>query len=233
MVISLLHPSRQRPEKSLSAIRRWEQRAYSKNYEIIVSIDDSDPDKEKYLNYHQGKKVVINSNRSAVDAINNAAKEATGDILVVVSDDTDCPSAWDDKILNACAGHEDFVLKVNDGIQKWIITMPVMDRKYYERFGYVYPPDYSHMFTDTHFTHVAELLDRVIWRNDILFPHMHYSVAKAKRDELNERNDATWNEGKRTYLKHFRNNFGLGGNVNPWKISNDQHVQWLKNALRQ
>lgn len=233
MVISLLHPSRQRPEKSLSTIQRWEQRAYVKNYEVIISIDENDPDRDKYLKYHEGKKVIINPNRSAVDAINNAAKHAIGDILVVVSDDTDCPVAWDDKLLHACSGQEDFVLKVFDGIQKWIITMPVMDRKYYDRFGHIYPPEYLHCFCDTHLTHVAEMLDKVVWRNDILFPHLHYSISKAKYDQVNERADATWADGKRIYLNHFRNNFGLGGTMNRWKISNDQHVQWLKQALKQ
>lgn len=232
-MISILHPSRQRPEKSQTTIQRWRQRAYATDYQIIVSLDDDDPTIERYQNLHDPEVVIIiNKNRSAVDAINAAANVAMGDILVVVSDDTDCPIAWDDKIIQACKGREDFVLKVNDGIQPWIITMPIMDRKYYERFGYVYFPEYLHCFCDTEFTHVADISNRVIWRNDIMFTHLHYCVGKNKKDQINERADSTWSHGKSLYLKRFRENFGLPRKINTWAISNDQHTQWLKNALK-
>lgn len=214
-------------------MKKWIQRSGTNDFEVIISIDNDDPEiikyQEQYLNMECT--LAISNNRSAVDAINAAANISQGDILIVVSDDTDCPNQWDQIITKATAGQEDFVLKVYDNVQKWIVTMPIMDRAYYNRFGYVYYPEYRHMFVDTDFTHIAELLGKIIWRNDIVFPHLHYSVAKAKRDEINDRADATWNEGKKLYLNRFRKNFGLQ-NVNPWNISNDNHINWLRSSLK-
>jgi hypothetical protein len=229
MKFSLIHPSRSRPQKSLHTITKWAERAHSDDFEVIISIDDDDPMQSDYMDC--GNTILMGRNNSAVDAINNAAKIAQGDIIIIVSDDTDCPENWHGILSKATSGLDDFVLKVYDGIQKWIVTMPIIDRAYYNRFGYVYHPEYRHMFCDTDFTHTAELLNRVIWRNDITFSHLHYSVAKSSRDEINERADATWNEGKSLYLKRFRKNFGLE-NVNPWNISNDNHIQWLKKCLK-
>jgi len=214
----------------------WLHAATSKDFELIVSIDESDPYKDQYLNVYSKMtdydvKVIINRNRSAVDAINNAAKESTGEILIVVSDDTDAVRGWNEIIASACGTHKDFVLKLHDGTQDWIVTMPILDRKYYERFGYIYFPDYQHQFCDTEFTHVADITKRILWRNDIEIRHLHYSVIKEKRDELYTRNDNTWNQGKALYLKRAKTAFGLK-NVNIWNIKNRAHTQWLSTALK-
>jgi hypothetical protein len=235
-MISLLHPSRQRATKSIETTKKWLQRSGCET-ELIISIDEDDPQKEYYLRYYShfnqaSTKVLINQNRSAVDAINNAAKEATGNIMIVVSDDSDCPDNWCSVIYSATEGKKDFVLKTFDGIQNWIVTMPVLDREYYSRFGYIYHPDYKHMFCDTEFTHVAEALDRIILRNDILFPHMHYSVTKTRADDINEKANATWNDGKRTYIQRFNENFGLPHTVDKWNIKDKFHSQWIKDVIK-
>jgi len=228
-MISLLHPSRSRIDKSKATIDKWLSRADA-DVELIISIDSDDPQKELYLEAHKGHKIIINDNRSAVDAINNAAKECTGDIMIVVSDDTDVPIHWVNKILVAVQGRSDYILKVYDGIQKWIITMPVMDRTYYNRFGYIYHPDYRHCFCDTEMTHIADILKKIIWRNDILFEHQHYCVGKAQKDAINERADASWNQGKELYLRRVMSNFNIE-NINVFDINNESHLNWLNNSL--
>lgn len=197
--------------------------------ELIVSLDYDDPMLNNYK-CHEAAYIIVNKNRSAIDAINHAAKDASGNIMIVLSDDTDCPYNWDQHILEATRGMSDFVLRVNDEIQRWIITMPVIDRAYYNRFGYVYHPDYTHMFVDTCFTHVADLLGRIVDAKHLHFPHMHYSVRKAPKDAINERADATWRQGEELYLKHFRESFGLQG-VDPWNISDEKHKNWLRAKL--
>ena len=233
MKISLIHPSRSRPQKSFSATQNWLNTCRSKDVELIVSIDETDPDKDHYFSLysrcHQAR-VIVNNNRSAVDAINNAAKESTGELLIVVSDDTDSIRNWDEVILRAIDGKKDFVLKTYDGVQKWICTMPVLDRTYYNRFGYIYHPDYYHQFCDTEFTHVADITKRMIWRNDIEIKHLHYSVLKEIRDPLYMRNDNSFKEGQRLYLKRFKEGFGLKG-VDVWDIQGEGHIQWLKRAI--
>lgn len=230
-MISLLHPSRSRPNKSFETISKWLSHSGISIFEVIISLDEDDPQLERYLQLHHSFTPIINKNRSAVDAINNAAKVAKGEILIVVSDDSDCPHDWGNKILQASRGRTDWIMKVNDGIQKWIITMPVMDRAYYNRFGYIYYPGFVHMFCDTELTHVADLLKRTIKREDLLFPHRHYSVTKQRPDEVSKQADATWNQGKELYLQRVREKFGLNG-VDVMNISDTSHYKWLKKNLK-
>jgi len=224
-MISLIHPSRSRPEKSLETINTWFARHSSINpnnganvaindIELIVSCDLDDKsihEYEKiYQNFYFNYSVLLSiSNKSAVEAINNAAKIAKGDIFIVVSDDTDCPQDWDKIILEATEGKTDFLLRVSDGIQKRICTLPIMDRTYYNRFGYIYNPIYRHAWVDTELTEVAYSLGRIIVRNDIKFPHLHPEVTKEPKDALYLRNDKTHDEDRHIFEARKRINFGL------------------------
>lgn len=121
---------------------------------------------------------------------------------MVVSDDTDCFPNWDTALLKEVEGKTDWILKTPDGIQPWIITMPVMDRAYYNRTGYIYHPDFQHLFCDTYLTCVADITGRKITSN-LMFKHNHYSVSggQEKPDELHKRNDATWRQGEETFIR--------------------------------
>lgn len=211
----------------------WILRA-GQSVEVIVSIDTDDPNRTEYHDLYNKAgfdvKIIENANRSAVDAVNAAAKVSTGDILVVVSDDFACPQLWALILEKHLKNSKNFLFKASDGNQKYIVTLPIMDRAYYNRFGYIYHPDYLHMFCDTELTHVADCLRKLIIRNDILFKHNHYSVIRKKRDDVSVRADATWEDGKRVYLKHCREKFGLGKDVDIMNLTAEghQHKMWLK-----
>lgn len=231
-MISIIHPSRQRPEKSFSTIQKWVQRC-SSEVEVVVSVDIDDPLLTLYQSYYKdtNHKLIVNKNRSAVDAVNVAAKECTGEIIVVVSDDFDCNQDWGKHILRTVKDRKDWVLKANDGVQKWIITLPILDREYYNRFGYIYHPDFIHMFVDTWFTHQAEVLGKVIRTDTLWFPHLHYSIVRSKADDVSRRADKSWNQGKSLYLNMVRKQFSnitKYGIKSPW---GQGHVQWLQKSL--
>jgi len=232
MKFSLLHPSRQRPIKSFHTIQTWLFRAGEHtDVELIVSIDNDDPQKERYKELYAGLKVISNDNRSAIDAINRAAEIATGDVLIVVSDDFDCPRNWAITLDRILRGRQDYLLKVNDGTQQYIVTIPIMDRVYYKRFGYIYPPQYKHMFCDTHITHLADILKCLYVRNDILFKHNHYSVLHEPKDDVAKRADNTWHEGKKVYLDFVMRRFGLPEDVDVMELRDPEgqlHKLWLK-----
>lgn len=222
-MISLLHPSRGRPNKSWHTTQKWIANAGIR-CELIVSVDYDDPQFNEYLLLY-GSQIIVNKNRSAVDAINNAAKIATGDILIVMSDDFDCPENWALKILEQTQGKTDWIAKTWDGIQKWIITLPIMDRSYYNRFGYIYHSGYSHMFCDTEITCVADLTGRKI-NLDIPFTHNHYSTGKSVRDEVSIKADSTWDQGEKLFLERAKRNFDL---VNPaGKITSQEYINWMR-----
>jgi glycosyltransferase involved in cell wall biosynthesis len=198
-MISLIHPSRGRPQQSFETIQKWRGLSVA-DPDLIVSLDFDDPNLNEYKEIYDESVIIINRNRSTVDAINNGAKLALGDILIVVSDDTDCSEGWDFKLKQSINNNTDFILKTQDGIQPYIITMPIMDRAYYNRTGYIYHPDFQHLFCDTYLTCVADITGRKI-TSDLMFKHNHYSVNGTQPDELHKRNDATWKQGQETFIR--------------------------------
>jgi glycosyltransferase involved in cell wall biosynthesis len=231
---SLLHPSRSRPQKSFNATQDWLNSAVGKDFELVVSIDENDPHKDDYFRLYKSSqyntRIIVNHNQNAVQAINNAAKAAQGEVFIVVSDDTGVLRGWDKVLSQTIGNHVDFVLKVYDGIQDWIVTMPIMDKVYYNRFGYIYHPEYQHMFCDTHLTHVADALGKLIIRNDIQIPHDHYSVKKSEKDEVTRKADNTFTEGKKTYLRMVKKNLMLDTSVDIWNLSRQAkgHLSWIE-----
>lgn len=208
---TIIHPSRNRPEQAEKTIKLWLGNAKDQSkIQYILSVDHND----KYLSRYRSisemycVKLHIAVNKSAIQAINRAAKKSEGNIIIVVSDDFISEKDWDEKLIKELEGKEDFIVKTQDGIQDWIITLPLMDRKYYDRFGYVYFPGYQHLFCDTEMTAVADLTGRKI-TSQLFFEHQHYSTGKSKKDAINAKNDATWNQGKKLYNQRKSINFGL------------------------
>jgi hypothetical protein len=232
-MIAVIMPSRGRPEKSLETFRKWDCNS-PYNFQYILSLDIDDPLLNVYMDIYpdffslthteNNCRILVNKNRSAIDAINKAAEYSWADKLIVVSDDSEPCQSWPDYIHMAVSGKRDWILKVQDGIQPWLITQPIMDRTYYDRFGYIYHPDYQHMFCDTELTCVADITGRKITSN-ILFPHKHYSVTKEKPDAIARKNDSTWNQGEKLFLDRYERNFDLppGG-----KIQDNGMINWLK-----
>lgn len=223
--ITLIHPSRGRAELAGQAMRKWLSKCkHPNNVNYWLSLEaDQLP---VYRKYFDGENMLVGVNSNAVEAINNAAKSVKFDIVVVMSDDFDCPLHWDEILLNAIGERTNFVLKTFDTTQHWIVTLPIMDNEYYQQFGYIYYPNFKHMFCDTWLTHVADLEKRLIVRNDIVFPHI---TSVTNNDSINAKNNATWNEGEALYLdlvkKSYPNNFQLNKHAKG-------HITWLKNKLK-
>lgn len=207
--ISILHPSRSRSKMALETKNNWINNADNiANIEYFLSIDVDDLQVRDYMTAFADCYVSINPNKSAIEAINIVASKCTGDLLITISDDfVSCPH-WDTLLIEALQGKSDFIVKTKDGIQKTLITLPIMDRVYYNRFGYVYHPSYSHMHSDEEMTCVAHMLGKVI-DLDISFPHNHYSVGGMVKDAINIKNDLTWEQGLNNLNSRKKINFGL------------------------
>lgn len=222
MKISILHATR-RPEAANRAALKWlVYCSMLTPVEYILSIDTNDTGNYDYSETFEYPdfKIIRNDNRSAVDAFNRAAEAATGDLFVCISDDMDCEFKWDVKLLETVKDKENFLLKTDDGLQPTLVTLPIMDRKYYESFGYVYQPDYAHMFVDQELTAVAIMTGRYLKCN-LKFPHAHYTTDRSKYDEINRRNDSTWAQGQMLFEDRLLNNFGIAEPVVPY-----ESIQW-------
>jgi hypothetical protein len=226
--ISLLHPSWHRPELAKKCHDTWMNNADNPDQiEYILCLSNKDTTAPQYAEQFEDAHIITGyiDDNGLVKQANAAAEQSKGNLLICISDDFSCLPHWDTELLMALEGKEDYTVKTVDGQQPWIITLPMMDRAYYKRMGYIYHPDYEHMFADTENSHVGALLGRTITL-PILFAHEHYTTGINPKDEVNAQNDSKWGHDEAVYLLHLRTNFGI---ENPFTIQLPQHhIQWLR-----
>lgn len=203
---------------AIATAKNWMLKASDPgNIEYILCISVQDPLRNQYddlvgelsfITLHQ------HPHANMVKQLNLAATWAKGDLFINVSDDFDCPQHWDKSLLDALAGHYDYVVKTDDGIKvnginsDNIISLPIMDRAYYSRFGYIYHPDYNHFFGDEELSNVADKLGRKITL-PITFEHIHYTMGKGKEDATNKKNNRHFDNDKATFKIRKQKNFGI------------------------
>jgi hypothetical protein len=80
----------------------------------------------------------------------------------------------------------------------------VMGKQYYDRFKYIYHPDYKSIFADNEYTEVAKMLDRRIF--SVLSPFEHVYTSGDETEVKNwQYNTEDWN----VYERRKNNNFNL------------------------
>lgn len=211
-MISLLHPSRGRPEKSYNNAMEWISRAGCE-VELILSLDHSDPQGIKYPASYtptnplvRKVKLTVNDNLSVVEATNHAAKKAEGNILLYLSDDFKCFDNWGVVVENEFKKYTGpTLIKVDDCLQKFhvpVLTIPIMNRELYNKLHYFWHPGYKSMFVDEHLYWRAKKLNALQMAPYIKFEHQHVSVGKAENDETYRRSAANWEQGKALFAKH-------------------------------
>jgi glycosyltransferase involved in cell wall biosynthesis len=210
---SLLHPSRDRQEMAARTIGEWMDNASgAHHYEYLLSIDDDD-DAAGYgrLASQRGVRLLVNRNRSVVDAVNAAAKVATGEVLIVVSDDFGCPPRWDEALAQAMGERRDVAVLVHDGVEGRILTLPVVGRTLYEALGWIYHPAYVSLFCDDDLTQAAAVRGKLLDARHLVFPHRHYSTGHGVMDATYARENShhAWWHGWRTFEKRRLEEFGL------------------------
>lgn len=222
MKISLIHPSRGRANKASETLNHWMQMATGKHeIEHILSMDKDDPDVQNYIHLFPVKTLFcLNHNSNVVEATNHAAKMATGDILIYLSDDFKCPIHWDDAIIKRILAQPklEVLLKVDDALQPFltkVLTIPIMTSGLYKLLGYFWHPAYRSMFVDEDLYHTCDKLGCMIYAPEIVFPHEHCSIGKSERDETYIRSERNWDHGKELFARRKSEGFPLIGIFNP------------------
>jgi len=211
-MISLIHPSRGRAMKSRETFHKWKKAGvWCDGWpEHIVSVDLDDIQLNAYINLH-GDKVIANQNTSVVEATNAAAKQSTGNILVYLSDDFNCPEDWNLLIEKEFEGvTKPMILKVDDCLQKFdvgVLTIPIMNRALYKLLGYFFHPSYKSMHVDVDLYETTKKF--IKYCPHLKFPHDHHSVGKCENDETYRRSEANWDQGLQVIKQRRRQGFPL------------------------
>lgn len=210
-MISLIHPSRGRPQQAFDTMTKWIDRAGA-HVEYILSLDEDDPTLPDYRRLFNGQKnIIIDKNTSVVEATNVAAKCSTGNILLYLSDDFLCFDGWGYELEKEFGKYKGPVLlKVDDCLQKFtvpVLTIPIMSRELYQLLGYFWHPAYKSMHVDVDLYHTVKKLGALKFAPHMKFPHEHVSIGKAKDDETYRRSAANWNQGLEVFNRRKKLNF--------------------------
>ena len=166
------------------------------------------------MNYFFGK------SESKIDAVNRDLNDfkKEWDIIVLLSDDmVPVCLGFDDIIRNKFNEHYpdfDGVTWFNDGFQKnRINTLCILGKKYYDRFNYIYHPDYKSLYCDNEFTDVANRLGKQKYFDVVIIEHRHFSIGnnRERYDQLYMRNDSLMKSDEIVYHKRHKKNFDLNG----------------------
>lgn len=209
--------SRSRPDKFRKTIQSIFDNSLSMNFVILAAVDEDDPTLPEYPSSDEYRLKLIYSygtSKNKVDAINRGVnflqEYDTWHILVNVSDDQVFIKKGFDKIIwQQFIDGPDFPTDLDRFIHfpdqspagPILPTMSIMGRTYYDRFGYIYSPDYFSLWCDDEARDVAIQLGKYKFVNERIFDHLHPIWTHEVTDELGKRNEALYRQDQRTYNK--------------------------------
>jgi hypothetical protein len=190
-----------------------------KTTKIIVTcdIDDVDmnqPHVKEVLGSYDNVKVCYGENKSKIEAINADLDGESFDIILLASDDmTPLKKGYDTIIKQKMVEHypdTDGVLWFNDGYQgNKLNTLCILGKKYYDRFNYIYHPEYLSVWCDNEFMSVGNILGKQTYFNEVIIQHQHPDWGFGNRDSIHTLNSKNESRDRELYIKRKKINFEL------------------------
>lgn len=190
MTFSVLHASA-RAHKWGMSYQHWKTHAERLDFQYVLCFDAGVPLEPVPADVQLVRNVGAHC---CVAAYNEAARHATGQVLILNSDDVFAPARWD-LLLAAAIGdaQRDAVVQVSTGgqaDQRGVFTVQILTRARYQRLGYVLCPAYQSMYADTEFSEHARLDGVVIDARHLRFEHRHPNCSPTPWDEVYARENA-------------------------------------------
>lgn len=212
MKILFKYPTKSRLNICLDQLEKYINLANDiENIQFILSIDNDDIEminnRDKILSINKNINIYIGNPNGKVDAINRDIPDPiTFDILVLISDDMiPIVKGYDDIIrykMKLFYPDTDGVLFFNDGyLGPKLNTIYICGSKYYQRFNYIYYPEYKSLWCDNEFMNVANQLKKQTYIDDVIIKHEHpaWNIL-VPLDELYKINDSYNNVDKKLYF---------------------------------
>lgn len=215
-------PSRERPHKLIAALDDIHEKIGYDNFKILCSLDFDDEkmnsrEMRNKLQQYKKLRAVFWKSTSKVDAINRDMEYAENwDIGVLMSDDMKFTQYGFGKTIV-----DDFEENFPDGdgvlhypdrhAVDGLITLSILDKKYYDRDGYWYNPMYKSVACDHEFTEVSRIRGRYKFVNKHIYNHEHFCWGHGEADDLMLRNEepVQYQMDLNTLAERRAINFGL------------------------
>ena len=203
--IALLHATRGRASKAVGCRDHW--LGLAKNPHEIEHIFAVDLDDKESVQMSKQFLSVVSDKKTCVAAWNLAAKKATADLLIQLSDDWTPPLHWDEKLLALVSGKdlekEEIVIAVNDGKRTdSLLCMAILSRGRLEQQGDLFYEGYESVFSDNEFS-VRAFQDGIVIdaRDQLTFEHLHPLFGKGEMDATYQHSNsrARYASGEKLY----------------------------------
>ena len=192
IVFSLLCPTRGRPDKMAEMWKSAAETAANPDaVEVVFYLDNDDVAGMCGLRLAAGVRpqqvrAVVGERITLSQCWNAAAEIARGNIFMYCGDDIIFRSAgWDAIVAEKMAAFDDRIVFVygRDGIQdEKLGTHFFITREWARVTGYVVPPMFPNVYSDTWVNEIAERIGRKVYTPDIYTEHMHFGAHKSVRD---------------------------------------------------
>lgn len=154
------------------------------------------------------------TNASKVEACNRDINNYDFDILLAVHDDMQAlEKGFDEIIVNTMQKYfPDFdgVLNFNDGfVGGQCNTLPVIGKKFYDRFGYLYNPGYKALVCNVELTNISKMLKKEIVIDQTIIRHNHPSWNAGKQDALYTKNEQHHAQDLELFLERRTRQFDI------------------------
>ena len=221
MKLLIKFPTRNRKNKFFKVLRQYQNLCEDlDNTYFLITLDNDDEsmnpsDVEDIFNTFKNIKVVYGTSNSKIHAVNRDIELINDwDIVLLASDDmTPKVKGYDNIIRNKMKefySDTDGILWFNDGhMGNKLNTLCILGKKYYDRFGYIYHPEYKSVWSDNEFMLVGNLLGKQTYFEQVIIEHEHPDWGYGSRDEIHQNNSKNENQDKLLFTKRKDNNFYL------------------------
>lgn len=214
-------PTRGRPEKFFSVLDKYRDLSRSGRVRFVVTcdLDDETMNNEKVkacFAAYDNVEVHYGNSRTKIQAINADMAGQDFDICLLASDDM-IPQreGYDVEIIDQMRLNYpdlDGVIWFSDGYQKKKLnTLVILGKKYYDRFNYLYHPDYVSFYSDNEFMQVAFILGKQTYVDDVIIKHEHPDNTKESIDMTYTVNNQHVLRDHNIFAARAQSMFGLQG----------------------
>lgn len=185
-------------------------------FSITIDEDDETMNNQDVINEltsYTNTEVTIGLSKTKVDAINRDIDTSEDwDIILLASDDMIPQIKGFDKIINTLMESNypdtDGILFFNDGFKgQELNTLCILGKKYYERFNYIYHPEYKSTWCDNEFMMVGNLLKRQKYFPMVIIKHEHPDWGYGKHDIIHHKNHSDLNHDMNLFNHRKLKNF--------------------------
>lgn len=221
MKLLIKFPTRNRKNKFFKVLKQYQNLCEDiDNTQFLITLDNDDEtmnhnEVNDIFNTFKNLKVVYGNSDSKIHAINRDIELVDDwDIVLLASDDmTPKIKGYDNVIRNKMKEFypdTDGILWFNDGHQgNKLNTLSILGKKYYDRFGYIYQPEYKSVWCDNEFMMVGNLLGKQTYFNEVIIEHEHPDWGYGGRDVIHQINSKNESHDRTLFMNRKENNFYL------------------------